>query len=1009
MDSSPLSTAFPVEPLLPLRAAAITLRFLTPAQLPFFHQPALTAFLRNLLDSPEQYDLYLTLDAPESGRTLYQAGDGYGFTLLALAGGEALLQTALDRLRELPASARRLDKALPFRDNLAFGGARDLFREQPAQTVSELFCYDAAALEREAALWRQAPWLRLRWRSPVRLLRDKTQREGAKGEARYCRNRADLSFALLADRLHDTLADLLRRRSIASPLRGPAPAAVLSNADLFWADCRYRDEQGSEQLMGGLLGTVELDQLQVLPADTWRLWVLGQYLGIGQRRAFGWGRYQLETAAGDSTAVHSEPAASLLERAVVWDNLKAAYAAIRANQTAAVRRPPLPEEDDAWAWDSAAVDDDEAEIEEEPVERLQKLAAQLTAGRYQSPPLNGVIVREADGDLRPLAIPPFFDRVAQRAVAQVLTPALEPLMYHGSFGYRLGRSRQNARHLIQAAYQEGYRWVYEADIEDFFDSVDWNRLRNRLTALYGDDPLVTRVLAWVTAPVVYENQTIQRSAGLPQGSPLSPLLANLMLDDFDSDLESAGFRLARFADDFVILCKDREQAEAAAQAVVASLEEQGLRINPAKTAIRTFNQGFRYLGYLFVNGMALDVSGKRAEQAAAKPAAPPPGSWLAKLLRQSPRALEADKIPPNLPSIKGGIAGNASPPSKEEAASALQLGEEAPEGTLLFITGPPALLTTGSGRLQVERDGQTLLELPWQRVQGIVLLGAHHISTPALRTALEQEVPIHFASRGGRYQGVTWSGQPGPEGLGLWLQQQTCFADPANALEAARRIVEARLRHSREVLRQRDLEGQGEAGLHGIDQLLEQLAQAADLSVLNGLEGQGARLYFEALQPMVPAEFGFTGRNRRPPRDPFNALLSLGYTILFAQVDTVLRADGLLPWVGFYHQAHGRHAVLASDLMEPFRHLVERTALAAVTRRRLRPEDFYLDAERGCLLQQEAMKRYLAMLSERFDTPLLALNGEIPKTLHGHLHEQNLALIAWIRGKAPGFTAWRMR
>jgi CRISPR-associated endonuclease Cas1 len=348
-------------------------------------------------------------------------------------------------------------------------------------------------------------------------------------------------------------------------------------------------------------------------------------------------------------------------------------------------------------------------------------------------------------------------------------------------------------------------------------------------------------------------------------------------------------------------------------------------------------------------------------------------------------------------------------PVETVAAPMLPVGEAAPAGTLLFVTGPSALLSTDGGRLRVSREEQTVVELPWQQLQGIVLLGTHHLTTPALRAALEQQVPIHFATRGGRYQGVAWSGQPGPEGPWLWLQQQNCFADPARALQAAGSVVEARLRHSREVLRQRAVDQPMEAALAGIDQLLPPVAQAADLSGLNGLEGQGARLYFEALRAVVPAEFGFQGRTRRPPRDPFNALLSLGYTILFAQVDTVVRADGLLPWVGFYHQPHGRHAVLASDLMEPFRHLVERTALAAVTRRRLKVEDFYLDAERGCLLQPEALKRYLAMLSERFDTPLLALGGEVPKTLHGHLHDQNLALLAWIRGRTPQFTAWRMR
>lgn len=503
-----------------------------------------------------------------------------------------------------------------------------------------------------------------------------------------------------------------------------------------------------------------------MPVAAWPLWVLGQYLGIGQRRAFGWGRYRLETVEGDSTLVHSDPATSLLKRAVAWDNLTAAYAAIRANQDAAVRPPALAEAAALRGWEPLAVADAAALAEEEPADRLERLGRQLETGRYQPPPLQGVIVREADGDLRPLAIPPFFDRVAQRAVAQVLSPALEPLMYHGSFGYRPGRSRHNARYLIQAAYAAGYRWVYESDIDNFFDSVDWRRLRNRLIALYGDDPLVELVMAWVRAPVVYENQTIQRGVGLPQGSPLSPLLANLLLDAFDSELEGAGFRLARFADDFVILCKDREQAEAAALATVAALADLGLKINPEKTAIRTFTQGFRYLGYLFVDGMALDVSGERKAGAELKAPVPPPGSWLAKVVQRAPRPLPADGVWPPM-AVPTEVVTEVPTPVETPPAPVLPVGEAAPAGTLLFVTGPSALLSTDGGRLRVSREEQTVVELPWQQLQGIVLLGTHHLTTPALRTALEQQVPIHFATRGGRYQGVAWNGQPGPEGVGL--------------------------------------------------------------------------------------------------------------------------------------------------------------------------------------------------------------------------------------------------
>jgi CRISP-associated protein Cas1 len=325
--------------------------------------------------------------------------------------------------------------------------------------------------------------------------------------------------------------------------------------------------------------------------------------------------------------------------------------------------------------------------EEAPADRLARLGERLRTGEYAAPNLRGVIVREPDGDLRPLTIPPFIDRVAQRAAAQALSPGLEQLMYHGSFGYRPRRSRESARAAIQAAYREGYRWVYESDIDDFFDTVDWDRLKTRLIALYGDDPLVALILSWMAAPVEYQGELIARRAGLSQGAPLSSLLANLMLDDFDADLEHGGFCLIRFADDFMALCKDRAEAEAAARTAVQSLADLGLRLNPGKSQILPFAQGFRYLGYLFVDSLALDVSGEKAATAsAAAPATAPPHSWLARLASRTPQILTAEgQLRPVEPSAPAATL-------VPEADLPMQLGESEDQGTVLFVTGRSALL-----------------------------------------------------------------------------------------------------------------------------------------------------------------------------------------------------------------------------------------------------------------------------------------------------------------------------
>jgi len=995
------AACLPLNALLPLRSVVVTLRWLEDTAPAFFHQPALGAFLRFLAESPEGFERCIRFDAPESGRVSYRAGDYYRFTLIGLAGGEPMLDTLLRNLAGLPGSSPNTDRRLPFRDNCVLVALHDAFSSQAVGGFDELSAYAFDTLRQEAELWRG--FGRLSWQclSPARWLKGKEQRGEAKGEARYCRGRADVDAPLLSARLYDSLAELLRARGVATPARPAAPALELADGHLFWMDAAYTDGEGASHSMGGMSGRLQLAFPEPPPAAWLRQAILGQYTGLGQRAAFGFGRYRLESPEGAFSYRRALPAASLLARARDEGNLADAWRHVRAKCES---RRGTAAEADGEAWDEAdgglAPEDGPADTGEMPLERLQQALDRALQGGYAPPPLLGVIHATSSGGVRPLAIPPFFDRVLQRAVAQVLSPALEASQYRHSYGYRAGRSRFNARDAVQAASREGYRWVYESDIEDFFDSVDLGRLDVRLRALYGEDPVVDLLLAWMGQPVEYEGQTIARRAGLPQGSPLSPAMANLMLDDFDSDMEVLGFKLIRFADDFVILCKSSEQAENAQRAAAASLAEHGLGLNPGKTRISATADGFRYLGYLFVNDMAVDVAGHQAETRGTPEI--PPKSWLARLggRRPLPTPLppgEGPRSPRDDTALRDNIA-----PS--DVIPAAKIGEMDELGQLLCITGERATLSTHAGRLRVERDGQTLHDLPWSHLQAVVLFGQHTLTTPALQAALKQSVPVHFAGALGGYRGVLWTGRPAEPGCGLWLRQANLFADPALCLALAQDIVAARIRHLRETLRLR-----GETDAAGrLKARLEDAALAADLAALNGVEGAATREFFQAMAGLLPPEWNFTGRNRKPPRDPANALLSFGYTLLHGYVETLLHADGLLPWLGFYHQAHGRHATLASDLMEPFRHLIERAVLSALQRHELKPQDFFTAANGACLMRKDARRAFLTRLLERFNTPLAAHGADQPLTPVRHIHRQNASLLRWLN-QGEAFQAFRTR
>ncbi|OZG70346.1 hypothetical protein BTA51_26240 [Hahella sp. CCB-MM4] len=304
----------PLETLLPLRAMTVTLRFTTEAHFSFFHQPALYAFLCRLTDTRDHLDTLFTLDAPESGRGTYVPGDCYRFVVYAFAGAELLLAKIMARLHALPEGLTGLDDRMPLRDNLMCVRLEDLWTGATVTRVKDLFQYSAQHLADDTGMLRGSH-LTLRWLSPVRLLRDKARREGLKGEQRYCRCREDLTSSLLADRTYDALADLIRRRGVPTPARsgGEVLDMIPEATQLFWVDASYRNDSGQSKPVGGLCGEIQL-ATDRLSHTTYSLFVLGQYTGIGQRRAFGLGRYQLFDSEGVSALPVVQAATPLLER-----------------------------------------------------------------------------------------------------------------------------------------------------------------------------------------------------------------------------------------------------------------------------------------------------------------------------------------------------------------------------------------------------------------------------------------------------------------------------------------------------------------------------------------------------------------------------------------------------------------------------------------------------------------------------------------------------------------------
>ena len=274
------------------------------------------------------------------------------------------------------------------------------------------------------------------------------------------------------------------------------------------------------------------------------------------------------------------PNVHLLERILSFENVRNAWKRVQANKGA----PGI----------------DDVSIEEFP-ERFRSqwagIRSSLLAGTYLPTPVKRVEIPKPTGGTRPLGIPTVLDRLIQQAISLVLTPLFDPGFSEFSYGFRPGRSAHGAIRQAREYIRQGFRIAVDTDLAKFFDTVEHDVLMTRVARKVHDKRVLRLIGSYLRAGVSIDGRLHRTVGGAPQGGPLSPLLANILLDDFDKELERRGLRFVRYADDFLILVRSRSAGDRVAQSIRRFLERRlKLSVNEKKSRVGSTDET-EFLGF----------------------------------------------------------------------------------------------------------------------------------------------------------------------------------------------------------------------------------------------------------------------------------------------------------------------------------------------------------------------------------------------------------------------------
>ncbi len=378
-----------------------------------------------------------------------------------------------------------------------------------------------------------------------------------------------------------------------------------------------------------------------------------------------------------------------------------------------------------------------------------------------------------------------------------------------------------------------------------------------------------------------DNLQDQAVEGIPQGSPLSPLLSNLYLDYLDKELIKKGYFYFRFGDDLLVLFKE-DRHKRVLETIERILKHLNLRLNKEKVISFREGEPVEFLGY--------QISQKR----------------LASLGREKIGSKDNWKR---------------------------LFSEDFIEGIPIYITKRDYGAYSDGSNLIIKREDKEVIEkIPWKIIKDITIVGRSFFSNGVIFRCLYENIPVHFITIYGKYIGSIISDTADHTGS-LEEEQKRFLKDNNKVLEFSKEIISSKLHNSYTLLKRNNIEALK------LKELIIKVEKCKDLKTLRGYEGQGAKYYFEKMKELF-RPFEFNGRVYNPPDSEVNVMLSIGYTLTYFRVAHALKKKGLNPYIGFLHRGRGNHFALASDLMEELRHLTERLVLRLIHKNILTPTNF---------------------------------------------------------------------